>query len=102
MSLSVACSLSPDALKDRLGWIGALNRELLRAYTLERAALRLVYRAEAAQKVREFVEKEGECCGFLHFAIHEAGDEIVLRIDAPDLAGMNAEPLFAPFMSGAT
>jgi len=39
--------------------------------------------------------------GFLRFAIQESSDAIELRIDAPEVEGMNVEPLFAPFLSGA-
>ena len=100
--LPIACSLSAEALADRLEWIARLNRAFLRESRVQGGSLRLVYRADAARTARELVEKEGECCGFLHFAIHESIDEIVLHIDAPDLAGMSSEPLFAPFLSGTT
>ncbi len=98
--LPIACSLSADALADRVHGITELNRAFLRESRSERASLRLVYDPKAAQKVRELVEKERECCGFLRFSIHESGDDLVLRIDAPDLADMDAAPLFAPFLSG--
>jgi hypothetical protein len=101
VSNPIACSLSPDALKDRLGWIAALNRNFLRAYTREHSMLRLTYDPAAMRDVRTLVASEQECCGFLRFAIRESGDAMELRIDAPDLDGMNVEPLFAPFLSGA-
>ena len=88
-------------MKDRLGWISAINRSFLREYTLERATLRLAYDATASRDVHALVASEQKCCGFLRFAIHETSDAIELRIDAPDVDGMNVEPLFAPFLSGA-
>jgi hypothetical protein len=97
----IACSLSVDAFADRLDWIARLNRECLREFRVDGRSLRLVYRAEAGQQIRELVEKEGECCGFLRFAIHETSDAIELRIDAPNVDGRNVEPLFAPFLSDA-
>jgi hypothetical protein len=100
--LPIACSLTVQALADRRGWIAQLNRAFLRESRVERNSLRLVYGAEATEKVRELVSKERECCGFLHFVIHESSNDIVLHIDAPDLAGMKAGPLFAPFLSGTT
>jgi hypothetical protein len=104
MSNPVACSLSPNALKDRLGWIGMLNRTFLRTYTLERTTLRLTYDAAAAHDVRTLGASERECCPFLRLEIREAGDTIELRIDAPESEGMDVEPLFAPFLNycGAT
>jgi hypothetical protein len=101
MGNPVACSLSPNALKDRLGWIGTLNRNFLRAHTLERTTLRLTYEAAAMRDVRALVAREQECCGFLRFAIQKSADAIELRIDAPDVDEMNVEPLFDPFLSGA-
>jgi hypothetical protein len=101
MSHPIACSLSPDALTDRIGWIGALNRTFLRAYTLDRTTLRLTYDGAAAREVHALVASEQECCGFLRFEIREASDAIELRIDAPNVSEMNVEPLFDPFLSGA-
>ena len=99
--LSIACSLSTEAFADRLDWIARLNREFLSEFRVDGGSLRLVYRAEAEQQVRELVEKEGECCGFLRFAIQESRDAIELRIDAPEVDEMNVDSLFAPFLSGA-
>ena len=101
MSHPIACSLSPDALTDRVGWIDALNRNFLRAYTLERTTLRLTYDAAAMREVHALVASEQECCGFLRFEIRDASDAIELRIDAPNVSEMNVEPLFDPFLSGA-
>ena len=101
MSHPIACSLSPDALTDRIGWIGALNRTFLRAYTLERTTLRLTYDAAAMREVHALVASERDCCRFLRFEIQEVHDTIELRIDAPEVSEMNVEPLFDPFLSGA-
>ena len=97
----IACSLSRQALTDRIAWIRALNRDFLRAYSLARTALRLVYDPAAARDIHTLVAREQECCGFLSFAIEESDATIELRIDAPDVGEMNAETLFAPFLSGA-
>jgi hypothetical protein len=97
----IACSLSTEALADRIGWISALNRDFLRACRRERTTLRLTYDAAAARDVRMLVAREQECCGFLGFSIQESSDAIELRIDAPGVDEMNVEPLFAPFLSGA-
>ena len=96
----IACSLSPDALGDRLAWIAALNREYLREMRSERTTLHLSYDARAAGRVRELVGKEQQCCGFLRFTTREMSTRIELRIDAPDDPELDAAPLFAPFLSG--
>jgi hypothetical protein len=97
----IACTLTQEALADRIGWISALNRDFLRECRLERTTLRLTYDAAAARDVRMLVAREQECCGFLGFSIQESSDAIELRIDAPDVDEMDVEPLFAPFLGGA-
>jgi hypothetical protein len=99
--LPIACTLSRDALADRIGCIAALNRNFLRGCSVERTTLLLAYDAAAARDVRALVASEQECCGFLRFAIEESRDEIALRIDAPESDEMNLESLFAPFLGGA-
>jgi hypothetical protein len=101
MSQPIACTLSPEALKGRLDWISAVNRDCLRAYSLERTTLRLTYGAAATREVHALVASERKCCGFLRFEIQESRDVIELRIEAPESDEMDLEPLFAPFLSGA-
>ena len=96
----IACSLSTDALGNRLEWIAALNREYLREMRSERTRLQLSYDARAAALVHELVANEQECCGFLRFTTREMSTAIELRIDAPDDLETDAAPLFAPFLSG--
>lgn len=97
----MACSLPPEALIDRIGWISALNRDHLRACRLERTTLQLTYDAAASREVRALVASEQECCRFLRFAIQESQKEIELRIDVPTNDEMNVGLLFAPFLIGA-
>ena len=101
MSQRIACSLSPDALSDRLSWIGVLNRNFLRTYSLERTSLRLVYDAAASRDVHALVARERECCGFLRFEIQESGNATKLWIGAPESDDLANEALFAPFLEGA-
>jgi hypothetical protein len=97
----VACSLTPEALRDRIDWISALNRNCLLAYSLDCATLHLTYDAAARHDVRALIARERMCCRFLRFEIRESGDTIELRIRAPVDEEMNVELLFAPFLSGA-
>jgi hypothetical protein len=98
--LPIACSLSTDALADRIGWIASLNRGSLRGHRLQRGTLRLLYDVAAAEDVRMLVEREQECCGFLRFAIEESNDGIELCIEALVQNEIEVDPLFAPFLSG--
>lgn len=101
MPQPIACSLSPEALTDRIDWIRALNGNCLRTYSLDRAMLRLTYDAAAGRDVHALVARERECCGFLHFEIQESDDTIELCISADDSEEMNLEALFAPFIASA-
>ncbi|MEP7066924.1 MAG: hypothetical protein ABI889_12885 [Gemmatimonadota bacterium] len=100
--LPIACSLSDEERATRTGWISELNRGFLRHHQLEHGTLRLEYDVAAAENVLTLVEREQECCAFLHFAILASDDRIELRIDAPVSDGMNVEPLFAPFLGGVS
>jgi hypothetical protein len=97
----IACSLTKEALADRLGWISALNQGFLRARKLEGATLTLTYDARALADVQTLIAKEQECCGFLRFSVENFESTIEMRIEAPEVDEMHAEPLFAPFLSGA-
>ena len=100
--LPIACSLSSEGLTKRLVWIAELNGAHLREFRMDGSSLHLVYALDAARKVRELVQKERECCGFLRFALHESSDQVALRIDVPDVAETDTAPLFAPFLSGTS
>jgi hypothetical protein len=97
--LPIACTLAPDAFAGRVEWITALNRTHLRAHVRERNVLLLTYAPDAAPEVRELVRRERACCAFLTFALDEADGAVRLRIEAPDVDGVEA--LLAPFRAGA-
>jgi hypothetical protein len=96
-AVPIACTLAPDALVGRVEWITTLNRAFLRAHASQGTALLLTYAADAAAEVRELVRRERECCAFLTFALDEADDAVRLRIEAPDVDGVEA--LLAPFLA---
>lgn len=100
-SPSIACTLTPGDYKARLGSIAALAREALRSHTRGDLELELVYAANAAERVREMVRKEQDCCAFLTFDLVERADEIRLTIKAPERAREAADMLFGQFLPAA-
>ncbi len=85
----------------RTAWIGSLNRTLLRTVEREPRGVTLTYGAGAEPVLRELVRLKSTCCAFLTLRVASAPrDEITLRIQAPDIEGV--EQLLAPFLSGWT
>jgi hypothetical protein len=97
----IACTLTPGALKDRMGWIATLNRDALRKYVRRDLALELNYAPEARERVRQLVRNEQRCCAFLDFRLRETEGEIRLTVTAPEAARENADALFEPFIVNA-
>jgi hypothetical protein len=97
----IACTLTTGNFKDRMAWIGGLTRDALRSYQQQDLVLDLRYAPEAAERVREMVRKEQQCCAFLIFEIHEEPDEIRLKITAPEEARETAALLLEQFVAFA-
>jgi hypothetical protein len=66
-----------------------------------RLVLILRYAAAAAERVRDMVRRERDCCAFLTFTCREQGNEIVVTISAPEQARFAAETLFEQFVTPA-
>ena len=79
----IACTLTAGNFNDRIAWISELTHDGLRSHEQRGLVLDLRYAPEAAERVREMVSKEQECCAFLTFEMHENHDEIRLTITAP-------------------
>jgi hypothetical protein len=97
----IACTLVPDAFKDRIAWINALARDALRSHERHDLVLELNYAPEARDRVREMVRNEQACCAFLSFDLREEPDQIRLLITAPEAAREAADMLFQQFMAAA-
>jgi hypothetical protein len=70
----------------------------LLSHRLDSATLRLTYRLDALQDLREIVAKERECCSFLGFALETSADVVKLTIQAPADAASQARWLFDQFL----
>jgi hypothetical protein len=98
-SIPIACTLTSGDYATRLAWIAELNRTALRSHDRRGLALHLVYAQEAADRVRELVQREQQCCAFLQFAVRDAAGAIQLTIEAPEEARGALDAVFAPFLS---
>ena len=100
-SAPIACTLTPGDYKARLAWIADLSRDALRSQVRRDLELELVYSADAAERVRDMVRLEQDCCAFLTFDLNQRPDEIRLRIKAPERARDAADMLFGQFLPSA-
>jgi hypothetical protein len=97
----IACTLTPGDYKARLAWINEIARDALRSHKRRDLELEFVYAAHAAQRVREMVRKEQDCCAFLSFDLDERPGEIRLTITAPERAREAADMLLGQFLPSA-
>lgn len=101
-SRPIACTLAPDAYKDRIAWIAALNEDALLGHERHDRQLDLRYAPRARARVSELVRNEQACCSFLCFELRDDVDAIRLTITAPESARGAADALLEQFMAGAT
>jgi hypothetical protein len=97
LNTPIACSLGSGDFKERTAWIQQLAREHLLSARREELALHLSYSPGAREAVREMVEKEQDCCGFLRFDLSERRGSIDLTITAPEETAEVAGSLFDHF-----
>ena len=94
----IACTLQPGDYAQRLSWIAELARDGLIGVKRDDLRLELTYATSVAERVREMVSKEQECCAFLTFELSDTADELRLSISAPERARDVADALFEPFV----
>lgn len=97
----LACTLTGASYRDRLAWIGTLNRDGLERFCLEDLTLELHYSLAVAPRVHELVRRESECCAFLRFEIDARDEALRLTVTAPARARGIAGQLFQPFLTSA-
>jgi hypothetical protein len=96
-SAPIACTLTQGDFTQRVQWIQNLARDSLIDVRRDALALHLHYEAAAAAHVREMVQKEQACCGFLRFDLREDSRGVHLTITAPEQAREAATELFRHF-----
>ncbi len=97
-SAPIMCTLTGNSLRERLGAIVALMRDALHSFERHGLVLELSFAGTAAERVREMVRKERDCCGFLTFDLREVEQEVRLTITAPEGARDAADFLFEQFV----
>jgi hypothetical protein len=81
-----------------LAAILALTHDALQGFERRGLVLDLSFAGSAAERVREMVRKEKDCCGFLNFDLREVEQEVRLTITAPEEARDAADFLFEQFV----
>ena len=94
----ITCTLSGSKLQERLAAIVTLMQDALQGYDRRGLVLDLRFPGTAAERVREMIRKEKDCCGFLTFDLREVEQELSLTITAPEGAREAADFLFQQFV----
>lgn len=96
--LPIACTLTPDAMTDRLAFIGQLAQDGLIAREPTDAGLRVRLRdtEDVERRTRELMAAESSCCSFLTFSLERVAGELVLEISGPNDARPVTDLFFAP------
>lgn len=94
----IACTLTPGEFESRMAEIAELTRDGLKEHRRDGLTLHLTY-AHAADRVREMVRRERECCAFLAFDVCEDGDAVRLTVTAPEEAREVVDILFEQFVA---
>ncbi|MBN9529871.1 MAG: hypothetical protein J0H82_26925 [Alphaproteobacteria bacterium] len=94
----IACTLAPGAFKNRAGWMHEIATKALIGHRREDLALHLTYASSFATEVRELVERETECCGFLTFALSEDHGAVHLTLTGSADARDSLDTVFALYL----
>jgi hypothetical protein len=94
----IACTLQPADYRERIKVIAELARDGLLGVNREDLRLHLTYAPTVADRVRQIVRQEQQCCAFLHFEMSEIESGFSLTISAPESARDTAEFLFEQFL----
>ena len=93
MDQPIACSLTPDAYRDRRRDLSTLAGRALRDRVAIAGGERLTFAGDPATErgLRAAVDAERACCAFLDLELRRAGDRLVLDVTGP----AEARPLIA-------
>lgn len=89
---TATCSLSPDALGDRVSaWRQLARTALQRRARPGYAVTTYPNTPETLERLRQLIDAERDCCSFLGFDVHEERDSIVVELRYP--------PEFGPLLA---
>ncbi|WP_163271066.1 hypothetical protein [Chelativorans alearense] len=94
----IACTLETGEFRERLDWIAELNQAALLDCRREGPQLVLTYHPDYAERVREMVRRERQCCAFLGFDLKEEKESVRLTIKAPRGMANAVDAIFEPFL----
>ena len=96
--LPIACTLTSDAISDRLAFIEKLTHDGLIARESTDTGLRVRLRdtQDVERRARELIAAESSCCSFLTSSLERVDGELVLEIRGPDDARPIIDLFFAP------
>jgi hypothetical protein len=95
----IACTLTPAAMRDRSAFIDSLVADALLTQDRIEDGVRGRFHdtPEVERRVRELVDAESSCCGFLSLEVSRHDGELWLEITgAPE-----AQPVIAQFFTAA-
>ena len=95
MSEPIACTLSAGGQAVRREEAATLMRRALVGREPIEGGVRLRFRGESEQELRELLRRERECCPFFGFSLAAGGPELVLEATAPPEARELLDELFA-------
>jgi hypothetical protein len=95
--IPIACSLSPDQMRDRLAIIDALVSDALLEQQQIEGGVRTRFRDApgVARRIRELVAAEASCCAFLSFDVGRDDGALWVDITGAPEAGPAIEQFFA-------
>jgi hypothetical protein len=80
---TIACSLSPTDVPDRLGEWQSLLASVVDRIEIDGGARLLLAPGTDVRRVAELAGKEHECCPFFEFDIHLGREGLALDVRAP-------------------
>ena len=97
MDQPIACTLTPDQLRDRTTELAALAARSLRSREPTAGGERLTFAGDprTERELRAAVAVEARCCAFLRFDLRHSGDVLVLDVAGPADARPAIALLFA-------
>jgi hypothetical protein len=96
--LPIACTLTSNAITDRLAFIEKLAHDGLIAREATSCGVRVRMRdtEDVERRTRELIAAESSCCSFLTFGLERVDGELILEISGPDDARPIIDLFFAP------
>ena len=99
---TIACSLTEDQVGARTDLAAEIGRAGLLDVSTDGSRASLVFACTDVSRsdIDDFVEAESECCPFFDFEVNPRGDNLELKIEAPEDGVPLTRGLVASFTDG--